>query len=161
MKQIVGIYLLIGALLTPLIYSNNGGKYVHGGAYGWGQALGASVAFWPSYVFSWEPEIDGDSDESFSKSIVKMMEWRRDKLFSTKNRHSEIMLSAIGMCIILDGNIKEKSNGFSEFYRRYFNNNDMTNEVISLRKKIRDRFDGMDYKDVLDEGYDCIDDLKK
>ena len=160
MKIIIGIYFLIGALFSPLIYSNNGGRFVYSGAYGIGQVLGASLIYWPSYVFAWEPEIDGDSDELFSESIVNMIQWRREKLFSTRAPHEVIMLSSIGICMLLDSGIKKENNDIYSMYRKFFNDDQSNTNTNNLRKKTRKRFDGMVYKDVLEEGNDCKKELK-
>lgn len=151
MKKIIGIYVLIGLILSPLIYSNNGDSYRYTFAKGVGSAIGSSF-YWPSYIFAWEPEINGKSEDEFTKSIVKMADWRNDKFFTGKrtNEHYFLMMSAIGSCLMKDN----FPGGFKEIF---MDNNPLVKGVKydEMKKKIMNRFDGMDFKDVLDEGKDC------
>ena len=72
----IGGYLLVGLLCVPFVYSNNANGYRSDGtARNVGQALSGGLLFWPSYVFSFEPEIDGDSVEDFGNSFRDMLVW--------------------------------------------------------------------------------------
>lgn len=156
-KAIIGIYIFIGALFAPLVYSNNGGDHIFRGAYGIGQNVGVSIAYWPSYVFAWEPEVNGDSDEKFSQSISEMLQWRRDKWFSpTGAPYADALLSSIGACILYEAS-DSVGGDVSAVYRDLFSKRGaITPDLEKIRASTRSRFDGMDFKDVLDEGKYCL-----
>lgn len=78
-----GIYLLVGVLFVPWVYWNNANGYRPAGtAAGIGAAMTGSLFFWPSYLFSIEPEIDGDSREEFAESFERVLTYRNTKLFA-------------------------------------------------------------------------------
>ncbi len=156
-KAIIGIYIFIGILFAPLVYSNNGGGHIFHGGYGIGQNIGTSIAYWPSYVFAWEPEVNGNSDEEFAQSISDMLQWRRDKFFAPKRApYTDALLSSIGACILYETSGSARRD-ISALYKELFNNEEkMTPHLDKIRASTRDRFDGMDFKDVLDEGESCL-----
>ena len=155
-KLIIGIYILIGILFTPLVYSNSGGGHIFKGGYGVGLTIGTSIAYWPSYVFAWEPEVNGDSDEKFAQSISEMLQWRRGKWFSpSKAPYRDALLSSIGMCILYEASGAVKGS-VGEVFSNIFSKEATQNPNLEkIRVNTRERFDGMDFKDVLDEGASC------
>ena len=161
MKKLIGIYLLIGVMLTPLIYSNNAQGYrnVVSNSYGWGQALGGSL-YWPSYLFSIEPEVNSDSLETFEKSIVDIIKYRNEKLFTGKrsNSHAIIVLSSIGNCLISEGAI---SNNKDSIYKEIFNSKRNDKQVEKIRNKVMNMMDGYDFSDIVEKGVECSESVTK
>ena len=111
----IGGYLLVGLLCVPFVYSNNANGYRSDGtARNVGQALSGGLLFWPSYVFSFEPEIDGDSVEDFGNSFRDMLEYRNTKWFaggSDSGRRSEnrrMMEKSVCNAVIHTGLTKEQ-----------------------------------------------------
>ncbi len=155
MKKMFAWYIVIGLMFSPLIYSNNAQKYREGtSAYRWGQAMGQSF-YWPSYLFSIEPVVDGSSVESFNISIGNILKYRDEKLFTGKrtNTHAFLILKSINSCLIKDG-LLVNSNQLNS-YKRVFEN-EVTNKYLDdIRKKVMDRFDGYDFADIVEEVEEC------
>jgi hypothetical protein len=160
MKQIIGLYLFIGLCFTPLIYSNNAYGYrdTESKSYAWGQALGASLLYWPSYLFSIEPELDANSIKSFTKSVEDVIQYRNDKLFTGKrsSSHGLMVLTAIGYCILSENAF----NNSRISYKKIFNNND-GQDFTKIQNKIMVIFDGDDFSDIIAQGVDCFSSMSK
>src|SRR5690606_7620342 len=122
-------------------------------AYKVGQSVGASAVFWPSYIFAWEPEINGDSETEFVESITTMSRWRDEKYFAggTAAEHLYLLMSSIGLCVMDEGYEGTRSNAFSDLFNQEASNFATAAKHNLLQKKVMKRFDGMDFKDVLDE----------
>jgi len=161
MKKLIGIYLLIGVILTPLIYSNNAQGYRAGvsDSYRWGQALGGSF-YWPSYLFSIEPEVNSNSLETFEKSIIDIIKYRNDKLFTGQrsNSHALMVLSSIGNCLISEGAI---SNNQDSIYKEIFNPKRNDKQTEEIRNKVMNMMNGYDFSDIVEEGAKCLDNISK
>lgn len=147
-SSLIAVYLFTALIFTPFIYSNNGTKYFYTTAYGLGNAFGSSL-YWPSYLFSWEPEIDGDNEQVFASSLNEIMIWRENKSFTIKRVNGVAMLNAIGYCLLEESKINIP---ISQLFSGESNN---APELIEAKQRVMDRFDGMDFKDILDEGQDC------
>lgn len=145
---LVAIYLFLALIFTPFIYSNNGTKYFYTTAYGIGTAFGGSL-LWPSYVFAWEPEIDGDSEQEFISSLSEIVSWRESKSFTIKRVNGVAMLNAIGYCLLEESQINIP---IQQLFSGQAND---TEELRQAKERVMNRFDGMDFKDILDEGDDC------
>ena len=216
MKKIFAIYTLIGILCAPFIYSNNALAYKYkqyGISSPWGYAFGNSF-YWPSYVFSIEPEIDGDTEESFEKSVLKVMKYRKDKLFTgdgikdiylignsisscslenylsnSKNKNDLLYKKIISQELEEDGLrylmevveyvSKSKYKNYDELFEatekgnlknmpdpikylvKYNNLKSIRSTIKNIRKNIRERFDGYDFADIIEEGIECEQSLTK
>ena len=135
-------------VFTPFIYSNNGNKYFYTTAYGIGHAFGSSL-YWPSYLFSWEPEVDGEDEQTFISSLNEIVIWRQSKSFTIKGVSGVAMLNAIGNCLLEESKMNVP---IQQLFSVESNNSP---ELVEAKKRVMDRFDGLDFKDVLDEGQDC------
>ena len=160
MKLVFGIYFLIGLFFSPFFYYNNANTYRSGStAFNIGQSIGSSVVFWPSYIFAWEPEINGNSEDEFTNSIQKMTSWRNDKLFTGKKtgEHHFLLISSIGLCIFKEGISESQDQAFQKIFgSNKYEFPEKNIDLINIKNKIMKRFDGMDFRDVIDEGQDCI-----
>ena len=160
MKLVFGIYFLIGLFFSPFFYYNNANTYRSGStAFNIGQSIGSSIVFWPSYIFAWEPEINGDSEDEFANSIHKMVSWRNDKLFTGKKtgEHHFLLISSIGLCIFKEGISESQDQAFQKIFgSNKYEFPEKNIDLINIKNKIMRRFDGMDFRDVIDEGQDCI-----
>lgn len=132
------IYTAIGLLLTPFIRSNNAYAYRHdiSKATGWGRSIG-NAFYWPSYLFSIEPELDGSNATAFQDSIVEIAKYRDKKLYVSEESMNKMSM-AIGICILRDE--ASDPNGKS---------------IDGVRESIMDLFDGYDFADIMQEGYKC------
>lgn len=159
MKKIFAIYILIGILCVPFIYSNNAEKYRSGSSsLQWGHAIGRSF-YWPSYIFSIEPEVDSNSLNSFQESIIKIVEYRNEKFFTGRRnpKHGYLVLTSIGNCLAVEG--AGKSN-ISLLYEKIFTNNKDNINLNDIRQKIMEKFDGYDFADIVSEGETCKEELE-
>ena len=151
---------LIGLFFSPFFYYNNANTYRSGStAFNIGQSIGSSIVFWPSYIFAWEPEINGDSEDEFANSINKMVSWRNDKLFTGKKtgEHHFLLISSIGLCIFKEGISESQDQAFQKIFgSNKYEFPEKNIDLINIKNKIMKRFDGMDFRDVIDEGQDCI-----
>lgn len=159
--KLIGIYMLIGLLFVPLVYWNSANGYrSEGTAHNVGQAITGGVFFWPSYLFSIEPEIDGDSVEDFAKSFRAVLEYRNTKWFaggsgnsSRRNENRHIMERALLACTLaLDTKkqIKDEANAVARMQSSsdpYFN---------ALEKKVMKHLDGEDFAGLAKEGLKCL-----
>lgn len=157
--KVIGGYLLIGLMFVPLVYWNSANGYrSQGTAYNVGQALSGGVLFWPSYLFSIEPEIDGDSVEDFGKSFQEVLEYRNTKWFaggSDSNRRSEnrrIMEKSLVACTLA-----------FDAEKRIIDENGAWGSVQSgtepyfkaLEEKVMNHFDGEDFAGLTQKGLQC------
>lgn len=158
---IIIAYILVGIFVFPFSYSNDGGARVYQSVYSKSHMFGRSLVAWPSYIFAWEPEVNGNSEKEFKESISKMLIWRNDKWFSSsKGSHVSAFGAAIGFCILSEGNEGYKgesmhpnvvNSNMLDKYRYTFGDG---NNAI-LKAKVIKMLDGMDFKDVIDEGEEC------
>jgi hypothetical protein len=161
-KQLFALYTIIGLILTPFIYSNNAQGYrsEKSSAYGWGKALGGAF-YWPSYLFSIEPEADGESLESFEKSIIDIVNYRNDKLFTgaRSSTHGYMVFKAISSCMGLEYIGKED---ISSLYEKIVAGNiiDKT-EAERIAKITMEKMDGYDFSDIIEAGAECEEELQK
>ena len=156
----IGGYLLVGLLCVPFVYWNSANGYrTDGTGRNVGQALSGGLLFWPSYLFSIEPEIDGDSIEGFGKSYREVLDYRDTKWFaggsdrSRKSENRHMMDSALTACILmLDTDkriIDEKGawgsvqSGTEPYYK-------------ALEKKVMDHFDDEDFAGFVAKGLKCV-----
>ncbi len=156
MKQFFILYTIIGLILTPFIHSNNAQEYRNqiSTAHGWGLALGGAF-YWPSYLFSIEPEVDGDSLHSFTESINEMVQYRNDKLFTGKgsNEHAYMLIGAINNCMILEYTGKKKVSSLFDKILDEAGTEDA--EILRSAILVSKKLDGYDFADVIEEGVDC------
>lgn len=159
--KLFGIYLLIGVLFVPLVYWNNANGYrSQGTAHNVGQAVTGGVLFWPSYLFSIEPEIDGDSVEDFNKSLRAVLEYRDTKWFAggsgNSNRRSEnrhLMQRALLACTLAldtEKQIKDEAAAVARMQSSsdpYFK---------ALEKKVLNHLDGADFAGLAKKGLKCL-----
>lgn len=149
-------YLLVGVLFIPLVYWNNANGYrAAGTSAGIGAAFTGAVFFWPSYLFSIEPELDGDSREEFADSFREVLEYRNSKWFAgagnKKYENLAMMTTALGACIMLfdtehrflKGDAWNQLKGSQDPYMK------------AIEKKVLDQFDGEDFSGMVKEGYKC------
>lgn len=160
-KQLFALYTIIGIILTPLIYSNNAEGYrpANSSAYQWGKALGGAI-YWPSYLFSIEPEVDSESLESFQKSVIDIVNYRNDKLFTGKrsDNNASMIFASISNCLALEG--ADKKNILS-LYNEIFTENTKSKEIERIRSSVMQKMDGYDFADIVETGAECGDNLDK
>lgn len=159
MKKLFAVYAIIGLICVPFIYFNNaeGYKPASGKMHQWGRALGQAL-YWPSYVFSIEPEVDSESVNSFQKSIIEIVAYRNDKLFTGKRsgHHEHMVLTALGNCLALEGADK---NSILNLYQELFEGNTEGKEVERIRSAIMEKMDGYDFADIVEAGEECGENL--
>lgn len=161
MKKLFAIYTIIGILCIPFIYYNNAEGYrpAPSNARQWGSAMGGAF-YWPSYIFSIEPEVDSESLESFQKSIIDIINYRNDKLFTGKRSDSygDMIFTAIGNCLALEGANKEN---ILSLYKNIFTENIRDKEIERIRSAVMEKMDGYDFSDIVETGAECGNDLNK
>lgn len=162
MKQLFALYTIIGLILTPFIYSNNAQGYrsEKSSAYGWGKALGGAF-YWPSYLFSIEPEADGESLELFEKSIIDIVNYRNDKLFTGQrnSQHGYMVFTAISNCMGLEYVGKES---IPSLYEKIVSGNMIDKaEAERIAKINMEKMDGYDFADIIETGAECEEELQK
>lgn len=157
----IGGYLLVGLLFVPFVYWNNANGYRSGDtAHGIGQALTGGVFFWPSYVFSIEPEIDGDSVEDFGNSLGEILQYRNSKWFagahgdsSRRSENRRILEKSLVACTLAfdtEKRIIDENGAWGRVQRGtepYFK---------ALEKKVMDHFDGEDFAAFAKKGMQCV-----
>jgi len=148
MKKIVGIYIVIGLFLAPFAYSNNAEGYrdSNSNSYKVGRGI-ASTLFWPSYLFSIEPEVKSDSLEMFQQSIGEILTYRNDKLFTGRRsiEDSQMVMKALETCLASEGVNAEN----------LFEKGVVSKELDRARNNIMERMDGYDFLDIIEEGEEC------
>jgi hypothetical protein len=151
MLKIFKYYTIIGLTLAPFIYFNNAWQYRENIAGGIGGALGGAF-YWPSYFFSIEPRLDGESVDSFEKSIMALIDYRNDKLFTGKRSptHARMVVTAIGNCLAVEG----KKNNTSFIYDQMFSD-DKDLRIEKIRATVIQKMDGYDFSDIIDAGAKC------
>lgn len=161
MKQLFLIYTIIGLLCIPFIYSNNAEGYrsAPSKAYQWGRAAGGAF-YWPSYVFSIEPEVDSESLDSFQKSILDIINYRDDKLFTGRHKDSNgyMIITAVGSCLALEG---LERNNIPTLYKEIFSGEAISEEMERIRSVVMKKMDGHDFADIIKAGEECSEDLEK
>lgn len=161
-KYIVGIYLLIGIVLAPLMRSNDLMAYRgHDKYHSIGESLPA-VLFWPSYVFSIEPEIDAGPD-SFDQSLLKVLKFRDEKMFSSFGRGKSyenlvLVYDALGACFLAEGAAINKIS--PEIIQKILKGSAQDFEMMQIKFKVEKRFDKHDFADIYHEGQKCQEEYK-
>lgn len=162
MKKIFALYVVIAIICIPFIHSNNaeGYKSNRGAAYTWGKSIGRSL-YWPSYIFTIEPEVNGESLDTFQQSIIDIVNYRKNKLFTGSADDSNFILGSISNCLALEYVKAENSYNISSIYNEVFEKevNDIGLKIIG--DKIIDKFDGADFADIVEEGIFCGEELSK
>lgn len=157
MKAIISIYILIGIILSPFIYRNDAIGYMQGVSTGtkYGMAIGESI-YWPSFLFSIEPTIDSKDVNTFQNSIIEIIEYRNNKLFTGKRTYyyANIVSQSIDICLAVAAKVAVTSDT-SSLLRFVMNANSSDKEIIEIRKILMDRFDGFDFADIVAEGEKC------
>jgi hypothetical protein len=160
MKKIFAIYTLIGIFCVPFIYSNNAEGYRSGSSsLQWGHSIGGAF-YWPSYIFSIEPEVNSDSLDSFQESLLEILKYRNDKLFTGQrsSEHGYLVLTSIGNCLAVEGAGKEN---IPSLYEKIFTDNKDNRSLNGIKQKIMEKFDGYDFADIVSEGGDCKEELEE
>ncbi len=161
MKQLIALYIAIGVFFSPFIYSNNAYSYKpESTAKKIGYSLGNSF-YWPSYLFSIEPEVDSESIDSFQKSIIDMIKWRGDKLYTggRSNLNGEMVFLSISNCLAVEG---LKDNNIASLYSKVFTENLESNqEIEKMRDDVMSKMDGYDFSDIIEAGAECNEELSK
>ncbi len=88
-----------------------------------------------------------------------MVSWRNDKLFTGKKtgEHHFLLISSIGLCIFKEGISESQDQAFQKIFgSNKYEFPEKNIDLINIKNKIMKRFDGMDFRDVIDEGQDCI-----
>ena len=156
-KKIIGVQILIMLCFTPFIYSNNAEAYRYKANAGmeWGHAFGSSF-WWPSYLFSVEPEVDGSSVESFEASMIEILKFRKDKFFAGNrgDKDAQLMYLALGSCLTKAG-----FDTAVESINSYLFSEELDEELSVIRQEIMDKMDGYDFGSILKEGYECRSEL--
>lgn len=155
-KKIIGIQVLIMLCFTPFIYSNSAEAYRYEASErGWGQAFGSSF-WWPSYLFSIEPVVDGSSVESFDASLVEILNFRRDKFFAGNrgDKDGQLMYLALGSCLTKAGFDID-----AESIKSYLFSEELDGELSAIRQEVMDKMDGHDFGSILKDGYECRSEL--
>lgn len=156
MKKLIVAYLAIGAILTPFIYSNNANAYRPGTA---GTKVGLAMAgglYWPPYLFSVEPEVDGESFASFNKSLVDIVNFRNDKLFTGTRtaEHGNMVMKAIGNCAALEG-----AGSLHDAYNMIADDSLNDEGIEKIRSTLMEKMDGYDFSEIIKYGEECGEDL--
>lgn len=158
--KVIGGYLLVGLLCVPLVYWNSANGYRSGEtARNVGQALSGGLLFWPSYVFSIEPEIDGDSIEGFGKSYREVLDYRNTKWFaggsdrSRKSENRHMMDSALTACILMLDTERRIPKGVDVWA---WMSSSTDPYVRAVQKKVIDKFDGEDFSGINSVGRECF-----
>jgi hypothetical protein len=159
MKIFIAVYIFLVLLFSPFIYSNNalGYKY-HQSSHAIGMAIGNSF-YWPSYLFSTDPTVDGQSIDSFQKSINNMLEWRANKLYTGARNSTDrdMVISSVVACLnyaVLEKNLDYK------FTTDILSNMDYSNIFKDIFTKTINEMDGYDFADIVKSGSDCFDRAK-
>ena len=159
-KYVIGIYLLIGILIAPFMRSNDLVAYR---GFDKSNSIGrtlASVPFWPSYLFSIEPELNASNSDSFITSITDVLKFREDKLFTGggKSKHYQnfsLVYEALGACVAAEGASINMSD--TAIVKAFFDKGANDFDLLEVRGKVMKRFDGHDFSDIYHEGEKCRD----
>lgn len=161
MKKLFAIYTIIGLLCVPFIFFNNAEGYrpAPSKIYQWSKATGGAL-YWPSYVFSIEPEVDSESVDSFQNSIIDIVNYRNDKFFTGKRNdsHGYMIFTAISDCLALEGADKDH---ILSLYKDIFSGNTNDKEIERIRSAVMKKMDGYDFADIVEAGAECGEDLEK
>lgn len=157
MKKAIGLYILIVLIFTPFIYFNNAEEH-RGGRSPWGSALGHSF-YWPSYLFSIEPVVDGTTTATFQSSIIEMIKYRNDKLFTGQrsSSHGLMIQRSIGNCMVQAGIDK---NNVLDLYKKLLNGDKQEDEIERISLAVIEKMDGYDFADIVEAGVECSETLQ-
>lgn len=157
-KYVIGIYLLIGVLIAPFMRSNDLVAYR---GFEKTNSIGMtlmSVPFWPSYLFSIEPELNASNSDSFITSIADVLKFREDKLFtgggkSKQYQNFSLVYEALGACVAAEGASINMSD--TAVVKAFFDKGANDLDLLDIRGKVMKRFDGHDFSDIYHEGQKC------
>ena len=150
--KLIGAYLAISFIFGTWSYFFGPYQY-HSYAYNLGIGIG-----WPVTVFKSDPDIDGSSDEAFGKSIQDMA-----RAYPVQALQIDYALGVISVLIhaesdeSVDGDqIRGMFNGNGKLLDGMFT--DML-KVNGLKEELKDRLDGMEFSDLMDEAEDAKEEL--
>ena len=92
-------------------------------------------------------------------SLIQFKKWHHGEMISflLGRKHHFLLISSIGLCIFKEGASESKDQAFQKIFGKNKHEFSEKNiELTSMKNKIMKRFDGMDFRDVIDEGQDCI-----
>jgi len=115
--------------------------------------LGNGIA-WPVTIFKSDPDIDGSSDEAFGKSLQDMA-----RAYPVQALQIDYALGVISVLIhaesdeSVDGDqIRGMYNGNGKLLAGMFSS---MWKVNSVKEELKDRLDGMEFNDLMDEAEDA------
>lgn len=151
---LIGTYLLIG-VLTGIYNYNNGPSQYDSLAFNIGGGL-----VWPVKLFKEDPEIDGDSEQSFASSLVKIV-----SAYPT-NRAQILLNNSLGL-IGLEKYVDSRPNLSQQEIKALMNNESVTPDFLkwALKDKegitfLRDEIDGYDLNDIIEAGQDSYEEVQ-
>lgn len=150
--KLIGAYLVISFIFGTWSYFFGPYQY-RSYAYN----LGVGIA-WPVTVFKSDPDIDGSSDEAFGKSLQEMAH-----AYPMQALQIDYALGVISVLIhaesdeSVDGDqIKGMFNGDGKLLEGMFSS---VWKVNGLKEELKDRLDGMEFSDLMDEAEDAREEL--
>ncbi len=134
-------------------------------SYATGMVIGEAMR-WPIDLFrdasADTSEVDGSSNKNFELSLIKIVRERQN--YDDKTAYHAVF-NALSYCSAIDyfSIYKNKPNKetLNQTIENLFNGKMDNDDLEALREKIRKRFDGDDFADILEEGYNCKQKLKK
>jgi len=157
---LIGGYLLI-AILSGMWMWMWGDYEYRGFAYNMGRAL-----VWPASFFQSDPEIDGDSDEAFYESVRKVITKHGDQYGSL------MVMKSMGNILLLQVIEDDKTMTGADILKLYKADSSSLNTVMARLYQVdglfspekavailREKLDGADYSDIIEEGDDAYDDI--
>lgn len=150
--KLIGAYLLIAVLVGT--YGHFFGPNQHRGfAYN----LGAGTT-WPIQIFMSDPELDGSNDQAFALSL--------DEMARTYPTQALRIQYALGMVVALIHAESDESVDGDQIRSMFTAGGQVPDsmfasmwQVHGLKEKLKDRLDGMELDDLLDEAEDAREEL--
>lgn len=146
--KLIGVYLAISFIFGTWGYYFGPNQYR-----GYFYNLGTGIA-WPVTVFKSDPDIDSSSDEAFSKSLQDMA-----RAYPAQELQIEYALGVISVLIHaesdenVDGDqIRGMFNGSGKLLGGMFSS---MWKINSMKEELKDRLDGMEFDDLMDEAEDA------
>ncbi|BCR23427.1 hypothetical protein [Aquipseudomonas alcaligenes] len=150
--KLIGAYLAISFIFGTWSYFFGPYQY-HSYAYN----LGIGIA-WPVTVFKSDPDLDGSSDEAFGKSLQDMV-----NAYAMQSLQIDYALGVISLQIhaesdeSVDGDqIRGMFNGDTRLLNGMFSN---MWKINRLKEELKDRLDGMEFSDLMEEAEDAKEEL--
>lgn len=111
------------------------------------------MAFVP---FSVEPEVDGETFASFNNSLVDIVNFRNEKLFTGPRtpEHGAMVMEAIGNCATLEG-----GGNLQDAYKMIMDSDLNDKKIQEIRSSLMEKMDGNDFSDIIEDGEECRKDL--